>query len=251
MRLLLVLLLALVSAGLSGAAAADLKLLTAGAYKPVALDLIPAFEKRTGHKVTVESGTAGALQKRVAGGEYFDVVVMPPLSMAPLMGNRVVESSGKVLARVGIGVGVKAGTSPLPDISDVDAFKKTLLAARAVAYIDPASGGSSGIYIAHLFDKLGIAAQMKPKSVLVPGGLVAERLLNGQADIALHQKSEIMAVPGVTLVGPIPLDVQHYTAYSGGVSTGTRDRAAADALLLELADPKNLPALRKRGMDEP
>jgi molybdate transport system substrate-binding protein len=248
MRLLLVLLLALAS---GTAAAADIKLLTAGAYKPVALDLIPAFEKRTGHKVTVESGTAGALQKRVASGEYFDVVVMPPLSMAPLLGNRVVESSGKVLARVGIGVGVKAGTTPLPDISDVDSFKKTLLAARAVAYIDPASGGSSGIYIAHLFDKLGIAAQMKPKSVLVPGGLVAERLLNGQADIALHQKSEIMAVPGVTLVGPIPLDVQHYTAYSGGVSAGTRNRAAADALLLELADPKNLPALRKRGMDEP
>jgi molybdate transport system substrate-binding protein len=248
MRLLLVLLAALLPGTV---AAADIKLLTAGAYKPVALDLIPAFEQRTGHKVTVENATAGQLQKRVADGEYFDVLVLPPLSMAPLMGNRVVESSGKVLARVGIGVGVKAGTTPLPDISDVEAFKKTLLAAKSVAYIDPASGGSSGIYVAHLFDKLGIAAQMKPKSVLVQGGLVAEKLLNGQADIALHQKSEIMAVPGVTLVGPLPLDVQHYTAYSGGVAAGTRNRAAADALLLELADPKNLPALRKFGMDEP
>lgn len=248
MRLLLVLLAALLPGTV---AAADIKLLTAGAYKPVALDLIPAFEKRTGHKVTVENATAGQLQKRVADGEYFDVLVLPPLSMAPLMGNRVVESSGKVLARVGIGVGVKAGTAPLPDISDVEALKKTLLAAKSVAYIDPASGGSSGIYVAHLFDKLGIAAQMKPKSVLVQGGLVAEKLLNGQADIALHQKSEIMAVPGVTLVGPLPLDVQHYTAYSGGVAAGTRNRAAADALLLELADPKNLPALRKFGMDEP
>jgi molybdate transport system substrate-binding protein len=248
MRLLLVLLAALLPGTV---AAADIKLLTAGAYKPVALDLIPAFEKRTGHKVTVENATAGQLQKRVADGEYFDVLVLPPLSMAPLMGNRVVESSGKVLARVGIGVGVKAGTTPLPDISDVEAFKKTLLAARSVAYIDPASGGSSGIYVAHLFDKLGIAAQMKPKSVLVQGGLVAEKLLNGQADIALHQKSEIMAVPGVTLVGPLPLDVQHYTAYSGGVAAGSRNRAAADALLLELADPKNLPALRRFGMDEP
>lgn len=248
MRLLLVLLAVLLPGAVS---AADIKLLTAGAYKPVALDLIPEFEKRTGHKVTVENATAGQLQKRVADGEYFDVLVMPPVAMAPLMGNRVIESSGKVLARVGIGVGVKAGTTPLPDISDVDAFKKTLLAAKAVAYVDPASGGSSGAYVAHLFDKLGIAAQMKPKSVLVPGGLVAEKLLNGQADVALHQKSEIMAVPGVTLVGPLPLDVQHYTAYSGGVATGTRNRAAADALLLELADPKNLPVLRKRGMDEP
>ncbi|MBL0899858.1 MAG: substrate-binding domain-containing protein [Reyranella sp.] len=206
MRLLLVLLAALLPGTV---VAADIKLLTAGAYKPVALDLIPEFEKRTGHKVTVENATAGQLQKRVADGEYFDVLVLPPLSMAPLMGNRVVESSGKVLARVGIGVGVKAGTTPLPDISDVDAFRKTLLVAKSVAYVDPASGGSSGIYVAHLFDKLGIAAQMKPKSVLVSGGLVAERLLDGQADLALHQKSEIMAVPGVTLVGPIPLDVQH------------------------------------------
>ena len=248
MRLLLVLIAALLPGAVS---AADIKLLTAGAYKPVALDLIPEFEKRTGHKVTVENATAGQLQKRVADGEYFDVLVVPPVSMAPLMGNRVVESSGKVLARVGIGVGVKAGTTPLPDISDVDAFKKALLAAKAVAYVDPALGSSSGIYVAHLFDKLGIAAQMKPKSVLVAGGLVAEKLLNGQADLALHQKSEIMAAPGVTLVGPIPLDVQHYTAYSGGVSTGTRNRAAADALLLELADPRNLSVLKKRGMDEP
>lgn len=248
MRLLLLLLAVLLPGAVS---AADIKLLTAGAYKPVALDLIPEFEKRTGHKVSVENATAGQLQKRVADGEYFDVLVMPPLAMAPLMGNRVVESSGKVLARVGIGVGVKAGTKPLPDISDVDAFKKTLLAARSVAYIDPAAGGSSGIYLARLFEKMGIADQIKAKSVLVPGGLVAERLLNGQADLALHQKSEIMAVPGVTLVGPIPLDVQHFTAYSGGVATGTRNRAAADALLLELADPRNLPSLKKRGMDEP
>ena len=141
MRLLLVLIAALLPGAVS---AADIKLLTAGAYKPVALDLIPEFEKRTGHKVTVENATAGQLQKRVADGEYFDVLVVPPVSMAPLMGNRVVESSGKVLARVGIGVGVKAGTTPLPDISDVDAFKKTLLAAKSVAYIDPAAGGSSG-----------------------------------------------------------------------------------------------------------
>ncbi len=237
-------------AGIGGAAAADLKLLTAGAYKPVALELIPEFEKRTGHKVTVENATAGALQKRIADGEYFDVVVLPPLVLGPLLGGRVVESSAKALARSGIGVGIKQGTS-VPDISDVEAFKKTLLAARAVAYIDPAAGGSSGIYLAKLFEKLGIAEQLKSKSVLVPGGLVAERLVSGQADIALHQISEILAVPGAALVGPIPLDVQYYTPYSGGVSTGSRNRAAADAFLLALADPSNLPLLKKKGMDGP
>lgn len=231
--------------------AADLKILTAGAYKGAAAELSKKYEQKTGNKVTIENGTAGQIQKRVAEGEYFDIVVLPPLAMASLVGSRVDESSGKVLARVGIGVGVKAGTTPVPDISDVDAFKKSLLAAKAVAYIDPAAGGSSGIYLAKLFEKLGIADQMKAKTVLVSGGLVAERLLNGQADIALQQKSEILAVPGVTLVGPLPLEVQHFTAYSGGVSVGSRNRAAADALLLELADPNNLPAIKKFGLDEP
>ena len=237
-------------AGLGSAAAADVKLLTAGAYKPVALALIPEFEKRTGHKVTVENDTAGNLGRRVGAGEYFDVVVMPPLVLGPYLGNRVVESSAKTLARSGIGVAVKQG-APMPDISDVDGFKKALLAARAVAYIDPASGGSSGIYLDKLFDKLGIAAQIKPKAILVRGGLVAEKIASGEADIGLQQKSELMGVAGVVLVGPLPLDVQYYTPYAGGIGTASRNPSAAVALLLTLADPQNLPVLKKFGLDEP
>lgn len=248
MRLLLVLLSILVAGG--SVSAADLKLLTAGAYKPAALELVAEFEKKTGHKVTIDNGTAGALQKRVAGGEYFDVLVIPPVPMASLLGNRVDESSAKELARAGIGVAVKQG-APVPDLSDVDGFKKALLAARAVAYIDPATGGSSGIYLAKLFEKLGIAEQIKAKAVLVQGGLVADRIVDGKADIALQQSSELMGVPGVQYVGPIPLDVQHYTIYSGGVSVASRNRAAADALLLALADPSNGPILKKKGLASP
>ncbi len=248
MRIILTLLSLL--AGISGAAAADLKLLTAGAYKPVALELVPEFEKRTGHKVTIENDTAGNLGKRVGAGEYFDVVVMPPLVLGPYLGNRIVESSAKALARVGIGVAVKQG-APVPDISTVDAFKRSLLAARAIAYTDPASGGTAGTYLAKLFEKLGIAAELKPKSVLVKGGLSAEKLMTGEAEIALQPSSELLAVPGAMLVGPIPLEVQHYIPYSGGVSTASRNRAAADELLLMLADPSNLPLLKKKGMDGP
>lgn len=237
-------------AGIGSAAAADLKLLTAGAYKPVALELVPEFEKRTGHKVTVENDTAGGLARRVADGEYFDLVVMPPERMGPLLGGRIVESSAKVLARVGIGVAVKQG-APLPDISSVAAFKKTLLAARAIAYTDPASGGTGGTYLAHLFEKIGIAAELKPKTILVKGGYSAEKVASGEAEIAMQPISELLAVPGATLVGPIPLEVQHYIAYSGGVSAGSRNSAAADALLLMLADPANLPLLKKKGMAEP
>ena len=129
MRILLVLL-CLFAGG--NVLAADLKLLTAGAYKPAALELLAEFEKKTGHKVSVETGTAGALQKRVADGEYFDVVVIPPLAMGPLLGSRLDESSAKPLARAGIGVAVTQGT-PLPDLSSVDSFEKALLDARAVA----------------------------------------------------------------------------------------------------------------------
>jgi molybdate transport system substrate-binding protein len=236
--------------GIGSAAAADLKLLTAGAYKPVALELVPEFEKRTGHKVTVENDTAGGLARRVADGEYFDLVVMPPERMGPLLGGRIVESSAKVLARVGIGVAVKQG-APLPDISSVAAFKKTLLAARAIAYTDPASGGTGGTYLAHLFEKMGIAAELKPKTILVKGGYSAEKVASGEAEIAMQPISELLAVPGATLVGPIPLEVQHYIAYSGGVSAVSRNSAAADALLLMLADPANLPLLKKKGMAEP
>ena len=237
-------------AGIGGAAADELKLLTAGAFKPVAQEIIPAFEKRTGHKVTIENDTAGNLAKRVGAGEYFDVVVMPPMLLGAFLGNRVVESSAKELARSGIGVAVKQGATQ-PDIGTTDSFKSALLAARAVAYIDPASGGSSGVYLDKLFEKLGIAAQIKAKAVLVRGGLVAEKVANGEADIGLQQKSELMGVPGAVLVGPLPLMLQYYTPYSGAVSVASRNRAAADALLLELADPKNLPILKQKGLDEP
>jgi molybdate transport system substrate-binding protein len=236
--------------GIGSSAGADLKLLTAGAFKPAALELVPEFEKRTGHKVTIENDTAGGLARRVADGEYFDLVVMPPERMGPLLGSRIVESSAKVLARVGIGVAVKQG-APLPDISSVEAFKKTLLAARAIAYTDPASGGTGGTYLAHLFEKMGIAAELKPKTILVKGGYSAEKIVSGEAEIAMQPTSELLAVPGAMLVGPIPLEVQHYIAYSGGVSAVSRNSAAADALLLMLADPANLPLLKKKGMAEP
>jgi len=237
-------------AGILPASAADLKLLTAGAFKSVALEIIPEFEKRTGNKVTIDNDTAGGLSKRVAAGEYFDVVVMPPLVLGPFLGGKLVESSAKSLARAGIGVAVKEGAAT-PDISSVDSFKKALLAARSIGYVDPASGGSSGIYLAKLFEKMGIAEQLKSKTVLVKGGLVAEKVASGEAEIGMQQASELMAVPGAVLVGPIPLDVQNYTIYSGAVSTASRNRAAADELLLALADPKNLPLLKKKGLDGP
>ena len=153
------------------------------------------------------------------------------------------------MARVGIGVSIKQG-APVPDISTVDAWKQSLLKARAIAYTDPASGGTAGTYLANLFEKMGIAAELKPKTVLVKGGLAGEKLLSGEADIAMQPSSELLAVPGTVLVGPIPLDVET-TSLSGAVSTGARDQAAADELLRSLWGPDKEAALNKKGMQLP
>lgn len=245
---------------LDPACAAELKLLTAGAYKPVVMALVPDFEKQTGHTVTVQNDTAGALARRVSGGEPFDVVVLTPgvlrdLAQSSAQGAanspaKVLPDSIRTLARIAIGVAVKQG-APVPDISTVARFKEALLAARAVAYIDPEAGGSSGIYLSQWMEKAGIADRVRPKAVLVPGGLVAQRVVNGQADIALHQISEILAVPGAQLVGPIPAEIQNYTVYAGAVSTGTRDAAAAKALLDHLGSPAAQAVLRDKGMQAP
>lgn len=231
------------------ALAADIKVLTTGAFKPVVSALVADFEARTGHKVEVVNDTAGAVSRRVAAGEAFDVLVLTPGPLQELAKAGTVGTPVR-LARVAIGVAVKQGAAA-PDIGSVAAFQSALLAARAVATIDPAAGGSSGIYLWQLFERMGIAAQLRPKAVLVPGGLVAQRLLDGQADIAIHQISEILAVPGATLVGPLPPEIQNYTVYSGAVGAKARDTAAAQAFLSTLSGPAAAQVLKDKGMEAP
>ena len=238
-------------AGADAAGAAELKVLTAGAFKPVVAALAPVFEGQTGHTVRIENDTAGALARRIGNGEAFDVVVLTPAAMELLeQAGRVARGSSVRLARVAIGVAVKQG-APLPAIGSESDFRQALLAARAVAYIDPAAGGSSGIYLTQLFQRMGSAAQIAPKAVLVPGGLVAQRLVSGEADLALHQISEILAVPGVTLVGPIPAVVQNYTVYAGGLAATSADLPAARAFLELLAGERAKTVLKDKGMEAP
>lgn len=231
------------------ASAAEIKILSAGAFKPVVVALQSEFEKQTGHKLIVDNDTAGGLARRITGGEAFDVVAMPPGGIEPLVqAGKVAPNTSVRLARVAIGVAVKKG-DPAPEIGTVAAFQDALLKARAVAMIDPAAGGSSGIYLTQLFDKMGIGDRIKAKAVLVPGGLVAERLVTGQADIALHQISEILAVPGAMLVGPIPREIQNYTVYAGAIGAGTHHVEAAKALLAALAGPGAQAILKDKGME--
>jgi len=239
--------------GLSSATAqsADIKVLTAGAFKPVVTALAPQFEKATGHTLVIDNDTAGGLSKRIEAGEAFDVVFLPPATLGALSGKGFVSADGQAnVAQVGIGVAVKEG-APLPDIASVDGFKTALQNAKAIAVIDPKAGGSSGIYLADLFQKWGIADTLKPKLVLVPGGLVATRLMTGEADLAIHQISEILAVKGARLVGPLPADIQNFTVYRGALATKASQREPAAAFLELMKSPAAAAILKEKGMEPP
>ena len=239
------------AAAASQAPAAEVKVLTAGAFRQVVVALVPEFEKLTGHKVIIQNDTVGGLTRRIEGGEPFDVAIVTPAAADNLVKKgRLAAGSAVRVARVGIGVMVKAGTTK-PDISTLDAFKKAVLGAKTVAYIDPASGGSSGIYLHQLFEKLGLAEQVKAKARLKKGGYVADMIVSGEAELGIHQISEILPVAGVTLVGPLPAEIQNYTVYSAAIGVGTKEREAAQALIQVLSGASAAKVLKSRGMDRP
>ena len=233
----------------ASAGAAEIKVLTAGAYKQVALALVPDFEKQTGHKVVVDNGTTGQLKKRIEGGEAFDLLVITPAVVDEMIASgKLVAGSQVKLASVGVGVVVKEG-APKPDISTVDKFKQALLAAKSVAYIDPASGGSSGIYVDKLLVKLGIADQIKPKAKLKQGGHVADLIVSGEAELGIHQISEIVPVKGAALVGPLPKEIQSTTTYAAGLSASANDKQAVKELSEYLSGPDAAAVLKSKGME--
>jgi molybdate transport system substrate-binding protein len=229
--------------------AAELKVLTTGAFKQVVVALIPEFEKATGHKVVLDNGTVGQLTKRVDDGETFDVLVLSPKGIEDYIAKgKIAKGSNAMLAKVGVGVMVKEG-APKPDIGSVEAFKQALLKAKSVGYIDPASGGSSGIYVAGLLDKLGIANEIKPKAKLQKGGHVSDLVVAGEAEIGIHQISEIVGQKGVTLVGPLPAPIQNFTTYAAGASVSAKDAEAAKAFIKVLTGPSAAGVLKSKGME--
>jgi molybdate transport system substrate-binding protein len=215
------------------AQAAELRILSAGAAKPVIAEVIPAFEKASGHKVVIEYMPVGPIMKRLAEGEQRDIVVLSSetMSEAAQKGWTTAASIAGV-GTVGMGVGIKEG-APLPDIRSTEAFKKTLLAAKSVALVDPARA-TSGKHFASLLETLGIAAEMKQKLIIKQGGYAAEAVAKGEAELVVHQITEILPVKGVKLVGPLPAELQKFTVYQAAATTRVRDAAAAKAFLENL-----------------
>ncbi|MEO5735623.1 MAG: substrate-binding domain-containing protein [Rubrivivax sp.] len=231
--------------------AQTLKVLTAGAFKQIVLALAPTFEAGSELNVDVQNDTAGSLLKRVQAGETFDVLIATPTVLASLAKEGLLDAATMhAVARVAIGVAVRTG-DPLPPLETVDQFKQAITGARKVAYIDPASGGSSGIYLTGLFSRLGIADEVRSKAVLVPGGLVADRVASGEADLAIHQVSEILPVKGVKLAGLLPDSIQNCTTYAAGAATASRQPDAARAFVALLTSPQAIDTLRAKGMTPP
>ncbi|MEW6644386.1 MAG: substrate-binding domain-containing protein [Pseudomonadota bacterium] len=228
--------------------AEPLKVLTAGAFKQVLLGGLPQLETIAGTPVQLEADTVGGLIRRVAAGERFDVLIASPQALEALKPGGAITGNVTDLARVGVGVGVKDGAAR-PPLATVDQFRDALLQARAVAYVDPAAGGTSGIYLSILIDRLGIGPQVRAKAVLVKGGNAAERIVSGEADLALQQISEILPVKGVVLAGPLPAEIQSYTTYSAATAAMTAQPAAAAAVVSWLRSAAAAELMRGKGME--
>jgi molybdate transport system substrate-binding protein len=236
----------------SSADTAEIKVLHTTAVKPAMDELLPGFAKSSGHKVTAEYGTAGAMVGRIQKGETVDVAVVTGPQIKDLQKQgKIVENSGVDLAKVGIGVYTRKGT-PKRDISSVEAFKGALLAARSIAYIDPASGGASGIYISNLLERLNLAEELKSKirtNTVVAA--VFDSVANGVVEIGLGQLSEIAADPRVEVIGLLPADIQNFTLFATGIVTGSQEPEAAKALIGFISSPAAQATWKAKGFEAP
>jgi molybdate transport system substrate-binding protein len=228
------------------ARAAEIKVIASNATKEAVIDLIPAFEKSTGHKVTMLWAGTEAITKRISGGEVVDVVLIAAPNIDKLISEgKLVGGSLTNIAKSGIGVAVRAGLAK-PDISSGEAVKKAVLDARSVAY----SSGPSGFYVVELLKKMGIADQIKDKVKQTPSGVqVGEVVARGDADLGFQQISELLHLKGIHYLGPLPPDIQYLTVWSTGLHSGAPQPDAAKALVKYLSGPDAAASIRKAGME--
>lgn len=241
--------LALVVAAIIGvevAQAAEVKVMAANAVKEAYLELVSAFERSTGHKViTLWGGTEG-VAKRISGGEVVDIVLIAAPNIDKLVAEgKLIPGSRADFAKSGVGMAVRTGL-PKPDISSAEAIKQAVLGANSVAY----SSGPSGLYVADLFKRMGIADQIKNKVRQPPSGVqVGELVARGEADLGFQQISELLHVRGIDYLGPLPPEIQNITIYSAGLHMAAPAPDAAKALVKSLTSPHAGPILKKTGME--
>ena len=217
---------------------ARLKVLSAGALKYVVTDFAARLARDAGDQVEFTFGTIGAVRKRLANGETADIVIGTAPAIARMeQSGALVAGSRTELGRTRTGVCVRDG-SPMPDISTPDRFRQAMLAARSLAYTDPAAGGTSGIFFVGLFERLGIAGAMAKKALpCINGDEVVEKVLAGDAEIGSTFISEIVPVTGVKLVGALPSTIGNATTYAAGIMAASAHRDAAASFIALLTAP--------------
>jgi molybdate transport system substrate-binding protein len=223
----------------------EIQVMSSAAIKAAYLELVPQFERASGHKVATRWIPGVDLLKRVKEGEASDLVIMQAKDIEELIAaDRIVPGSRVDLATSAVGIAVKAG-APRPDISSADAVRRALLAAKAISF----STGPSGVYMLELFEKLGIANEMKAKSRQIKGEPSGAAAARGETELAFQQVSELLPVPGIDLIGSLPAEIQRITTFCAGMQKSAREPVAAREWLAFIKSPAAADAIRKSGME--
>jgi len=232
------------------AQAAEIKALLALGIKDVIDDLGPEFERASGHKLAIKYGTLGGVVKLVQGGETGDVVIIPRQGIDGLVKDgKATAGSATDIARSEVVVVYRKG-APKPDVSSPDALKRTLLAAKSIAYSNPADGGASAIHFAKVIDRLGIAKEMKPKTVFAKAGRdTGVVVASGKAELGVNQLQVLFSVEGIEVAGPLPGNLGATTVFTSAIMTGAKNAAPAQALVKFLRTPEAAKVIKAKGMN--
>jgi molybdate transport system substrate-binding protein len=227
--------------------AAEIKVLASTGVREALHELAPAFERETGNKIVVTFGPAAILKRRIDGGEAFDLAILNVGGIDDLAKQGKVDPGSRAaIARSGVGLGVRKG-APRPDIGTTEALKRTLLAAKSISW---AKEGQSGMYFASVLERIGIAGEIMPKYQLAGASAEAGKLVAaGKAELAVGLLNELMVAPGVEVLGPLPAELQNYTAFHAGVGARSKDPAAAKALIKFLTTPAAGAVFKSKGQE--
>ena len=230
----------------AGSQAAEIVVLSSVGVKTVLEEVGPQFEQATKHKLVFQFATAAELKARIERGEAFDVAILTAAGIDDLIKQTKLASATRVdVAKSGAGVAIKKG-APKPDITTAEGFRQTLLAAKSIAY---SAQGATGPNMRKIFERFGIAEEMKAKTTVVSGITAPEAVAKGEAELGFTQISEILPVEGAVLAGPLPPEVQVYTIFTAAVAVTTKDPAAAQTFIKFLTSPAAAPVIKAKGME--
>ena len=230
------------------AGAADIKLLTGSGLKPVLEELGPEFERKTGQKLLIEYASTFSSKRKIEAGEPFDVAILGTPQVVDELVKQGKLTVRTIIARSGIGVAVREG-APKPAIDSADAFKRALLNAKSVAYN---SDGATAKHMEHVFERLGIANEMKPKMKPQPGAERAiQSVVAGDAELGILVSSSILSTRGAQLAGLLPRELQEYVVYTAGVSSATKEPKGSKELIDFLLSERATPVMKANGLERP